>query len=293
MDFITGLPESGGYDTLMVVVDRLSKMAHYIPTQTNVTAEEVARLFYNHVFCFHGLPDSIVTDRGTQFTSEFSRCLCKLLRIQQKLSTRFHPQTDGQTERINAILEQYLRGYCNYQQDNWAELLAMAEFAYNNTLSATTGITPFFARYGQNPRYEILANPALLMPTSTALKEYASKLALLDQHLKAEIFWLQDLHAEQADRHRIPPPAYKVRDEVWLLRRHLQTDTMKIHPVFHVCLLEPVAQDPLTGQIQPPPPPVVIDDELEWEVEEILDSRPENPRPASMPRFAGLLPAVD
>ena len=107
-----------------------------------IEALDIAEVFLRYYLPYHDLPDAIVSDRGTHFTSDFSRHLCKLLGIQQKLSTSFHTQTDSQTERVNAILEQYLRGYCNYQQDNWSELLTMAEFAYNNTLSATTGITP-------------------------------------------------------------------------------------------------------------------------------------------------------
>ena len=151
MDFIVGLPESNGYNTILVIVDRLSKMAHYILTTEKVTSEQVARLFFDKVFKHHVNPNSIISDQGTQFTSKFSKALCSLIGINQGLSISFHPQTDGQTERTNAILEQYLRGYINYQQNNWAELLTMAEFSYNKTISATTGITPFFALYGQHP----------------------------------------------------------------------------------------------------------------------------------------------
>jgi len=136
-----------------MVVDRLYKVAHYIPTTTEVNSKGIARLFLDNIFCLHGLPDSIVSDRDTQFVSSFTRALTNLLGIQQKVSMAFHPQTDGQTERVNAIVEQYLRGYCNYQQDNWSGLVSIAEFLYNNTLFATLGITPFQAMYGDNPRY--------------------------------------------------------------------------------------------------------------------------------------------
>ena len=115
MDLITRLPESNGFNALFVVVDQLSKMVHYIPTRNDVNSRGIARLFFDVIFRLHGLPDSIVLDRGTQFTSDFSRALYELLDIKQNLSTSFHPQTDGQTERVNAIVEQYLRGYCNYQ----------------------------------------------------------------------------------------------------------------------------------------------------------------------------------
>ena len=127
MDFITGLPESNGYNAILVVVDRLTKMAHYIPTCEDTNSEKVVRLYFDNIFRLYSLPDSIISEQGTQFTSRFSRTLCKLVGISQNLSTSFHHQTDGQTEHVDAILEQYLRGYINYQQDNWHELLTMAE----------------------------------------------------------------------------------------------------------------------------------------------------------------------
>ena len=176
MDFITGLPKSGPqqHDAILVIVDRLTKMAHYIPTHESVTSEGTARLYFDNIFRLHGLPDSLISDRSTHFTSGFSRALCKIVGITQNLSTSFHAQTDGQTERVNAILEQYLWGYINYQQDNWTEILTMAEFAYNNTVSATTGITSFFAFYGQHPRWIIKQNPTTKAPTPAVLEEWAN-----------------------------------------------------------------------------------------------------------------------
>jgi len=98
LDVLTGLPKSNGHNTLLVVVDRLSKMAHYIPTTTDVNSKQVARLFFDNIFCLHGIPDSIVFDYGTQFASEFTEALTNLVGIQQKISTAFHPQTDGQAD---------------------------------------------------------------------------------------------------------------------------------------------------------------------------------------------------
>jgi len=98
LDLITGLPTSNGFDALLVVVDRLSKMAHYIPTTTDINSKRIARLFLDNIFKLQGLPDSIVSDRGTQFVSTFTRSLTDLLGIQQKVSTAFYLQTDGQTE---------------------------------------------------------------------------------------------------------------------------------------------------------------------------------------------------
>jgi len=158
-------------------------MAHYIPTTTEVNSNGIARLFLDNIFRLHGLPHSIVSDCGTQFISSFTRALTDLLGIQQKVSMAFHPQTDGQTERVNAIVEQYLRGYCNYQQDNWSELVSIAEFSYNNTLSATLGITPFQAMYGDNPRYQINPNPVAKLPALSVIKKYADRLSKLDSYL--------------------------------------------------------------------------------------------------------------
>src|SRR5512146_1026158 len=107
------------------------------------------------------------------------------------MSTAFHPQTDGQTERINAILEQYLRGYCNYQQDNWSELLTHAEFSYNNTLSSAIGISPFRANYGQDFEYRILPKPDTKLPPPEKIREFADTLSNLDQYLRSELAWTQ------------------------------------------------------------------------------------------------------
>ena len=117
MDFITGLPKSGPqhHDAILVIVDHLTEMAHYISTHESITSEGTARLYFHNIFRLHGLPDFPVSDRHPQFASSFSPALGKSVGITQNLSTRFHPQTDGQTERVNAILEQYLKGYINYQ----------------------------------------------------------------------------------------------------------------------------------------------------------------------------------
>ena len=155
-------------------------MAHYIPTTEEVTSEQVARLFFDKIFKHHGIPDSLVSDHGTQFMSRFFKALCALIGMDQKLSTSFHLQTDGQTERINAVLEQYLWGYVNSQQSNWVELWTMTEFSYNNTISATTGIMLFFALYGQHPRYVIKPRQNQKLQEPSPLKEWADELTKLN-----------------------------------------------------------------------------------------------------------------
>jgi len=132
MDFITDLPKSEGDDAILIVIDRLTKMAHFLPCTKEMDARQFAELFMREIFQLHGLPKDIITDRGSIFTSDLWKETTKQLGIERRLSTAFHPQMDGQTERTNSTLEQYLRAYVNYQQDNWKELLPMAEFAYNN-----------------------------------------------------------------------------------------------------------------------------------------------------------------
>ena len=155
MDFIVELPPSQGYDTIYVCIDRFTKMAHFIPTNTTITAEGTANLYLRHVFKHHGLPTDIVSDRGPQFVSKFTCALLGLYDIKGNRSTAFHLESDGQTERVNQILEQYLRIYCSYHQDDWSQLLPLTEFVYNNAKNASMGTSPFFANYGYHPRHTI------------------------------------------------------------------------------------------------------------------------------------------
>ena len=132
MDFVVGLPQSKGFNTIWLVVDRHSKQRHFVPCMTTIDAQDLASLFIDNIFRLHGLPNSIISDRGPQFATDFWRYLCTCLGIATRLSTAFHPQTDGQTERINASMEEYLRAHVNYLQDDWVRYLSLAEFAANN-----------------------------------------------------------------------------------------------------------------------------------------------------------------
>ena len=129
LDWTTDLPPSNYHDAILVVVDRLTKQALFIPITKSMPAPDVAALFLQHVVRVHALPETLVSDRDPIFTSHFWRRLLELLGIRANRSSAFHPQTDGQTERLNSVLEQYLRIYCDYQQTDWATLLPMAEFS--------------------------------------------------------------------------------------------------------------------------------------------------------------------
>jgi len=304
MDFITGLPWSDGFDAILIVIDRLSKMRHFIACKTTCSAQDLAQLYLSHVFRLHGLPGTVISDRGPQFVSAFWTKLCERLKIDKRLSTAFHPQTDGQTERINSVLEQYLRCYVDYLQDDWHEWLPIAEFASNNHASETTGVSPFFANYGYDPAIEIDSEtPPSVFPDIEAQK-HAKQLSLIHEHCKSEMLRAQHRHSEQANKHRQPAPNFKEGDLVWLDARHIRTQrpsqkldnrrlgpfkivepvgshayrvelpsSMRLHNVFHVSRLSAAANNPYPGQVIPPPPPVNVDGTDEYLVEAILDSK--------------------
>jgi RNase H-like domain found in reverse transcriptase/Reverse transcriptase (RNA-dependent DNA polymerase)/Integrase zinc binding domain/Chromo (CHRromatin Organisation MOdifier) domain len=309
MDFIVELPESNGFNAILVCVDRLTKMAHFCPTTTNVTAEDTADLYLRHVFKHHGLPTDVVSDRGTQFVSRFSSRLYDLCKIKHNKSTAYHPQSDGQTERVNQVLEQYLRIFCDYQQDNWFQLLPLAEFSYNNAQHASTQMSPFFANYGFNPRFSLQVLGPTDQPQNPAAEELIARFKAIYQQVKENLTAAQAKYKENYDAHVKEAPSFTVGDLVWLSRKNITTTRpstkldykrlgpykilevvgeskmafkldlpprMKVHPVFHATLLEPYHVNTIPGRVQPPPPSVTVEDVLEYEVKEVLDSRVRN-----------------
>jgi len=149
-DFITDLPESEGATIILVVVDRFTEMAHFIPIKKK-DSPTVARAYLENVWKYHGFPEDVVSDRDSTIMGSFFTDLYNYLGIERSMSTAYHPQTDGQTERINQVIESYLRSYCNYKQNDGASMLAMAEYAYNNSKHSSTKISPFYANYGFEP----------------------------------------------------------------------------------------------------------------------------------------------
>jgi len=159
MDFVVGLPECESFDAICVVVDRLSKMRHIIPCHTTIDAIEMAELFGLEIVRLDGLPATIVSDQGPKLASTFWGLICSRLGIDRRITTAFPPQTDGQTERMNAGMEPYLRVFVNHQQDDWVQWLAWAEFAANNGTSETTNCTHIFAVEGVDPRMLFAREP--------------------------------------------------------------------------------------------------------------------------------------
>jgi len=155
MDFIEKLSSSSGFDTILVIVDCLSKQAIFIPTYNTITSAELAHLFVIHVFSKHGVSSHVTSNHGSEFVSHFFCSLGTALDMRLYFTSRYHLEANGQVEQTNQTLEQYLRVYCNYQQDNWSKLLPLAEFAYNNASSATTGVSLFFANKGYHPNLSV------------------------------------------------------------------------------------------------------------------------------------------
>ena len=307
MDFIEHLPESEGFTAILVVVDRFTKQSIFIPTHDTITSAQLAELFVVHVFSKHGVPSHVTSDRGSEFVSHFFRSLGKALDMKLHFTSGYHPEGDGQTERVNQTLEQYLRIFTNYQQDNWSSLLPLAEFSYNNAPNATTGVSPFFANKGYDPAITIHLEYEL---TSSCAHKFVTDLSELHEELRKAILLSQEHYQRSADKNRIPPPNFKVGDRVFVKAKFFRTtrptkklsekylgpyeiinqagplswtlrlpDSMRaIHPVFHVSMLEPCTPNSIPDRIQPPPPPVLIDGEPEYEISEILDSKLEKRR---------------
>ena len=218
-DFITKLPLAQGYDAILVVCDCFSKMAHFIATTEKTLAEGLAKLFRDHVWKLHGLPESIVSDRGAQFTAEMMKELNNLLGIQTKLSTAYHPQTDGQTERVNQELEQYLRVFIDHRQEQWPDWLGTAEFAYNNKIHTATKTSLFKANYGQDPR---MGFEGRRKGKYEAAGKFVEKMRKIQKEAKAALGKVQEEMKKFADKKRGKGEEYRVGDLVLLSTKDLK-----------------------------------------------------------------------
>lgn len=301
-DLIVGLPESRGYDTVWVGVDRLSKRVHVEPTTDTVNSEGVGDIWLRRVWSQHGLTDGIISDRGPQFVSDFTRVLYRRLGISMMASTAFHPQTDGQTERLNQEIEQFLRLFCSERQDDWADLLPIAEFAINNRISAATQQTPFFLSHGEHPR---MGFEPIRPGKVEAADKFAERMESALDEARAAMQKATDDMARFYNAHRDGSVEYNVGDRVWLSGKNIRTTrpakklddkwygpytiiakvsknayklqlpaSWHVHPVFNVSLLRRVVPDAITGRVAPPPPePTVVNGEDEYYVEKVLNSK--------------------
>ena len=312
MDFIEKLPTAGGFQHTLVITDRLTRGVILEPmdsTGTEPTADAFIRVFYRR----HGLPNSIVSDRGTAFVSTIWARVCQLLGIERRLSSAHHPETDGSTERCNADIEAFLRNYVAYNQDDWPLWLPHCELALNCRTSSSTGFTPFFLDHGYNMEVVQLREPLPPRRNSPLVtgERIAKKLADAQEFAQTMLAVAKEMQERYANQHRQAAPAYKPGDKVWLDLRYLSSgrpskklDALHgkftvlekigthayrldiptntgIHNVFHTWLLRPAATDPLPSQhttLPQPPPELVYDaatgeEEEEYRIRDIVDER--------------------
>jgi len=218
VDFITKLPVVAGKDAVLVVCDRLSKMTHFVATTEGTTAEGLARLFRDNVWKLHRLPESVVSDRGPQFAAELTKELNKMLGIQTKLSMAFHPQTDGQTERMNQELEQYLWFFIEHRQKDWPEWLAAAEFAINNKTHTATKVSPFMANYGKEMR---IGGDIRKKGKVESATEFVERMKKVHEEAEVALRKTQEEMKRYADRGRKEMEKWKKGDRVLLSTKDL------------------------------------------------------------------------
>jgi len=286
MDFVVSLPESEGFNAVWVMVDRLSNMRHFIQCHTTIDAIAHTKFFLREVVWLHGLPKSIVPDLGPQFDSTCCGQICSRLGIDWRMSTAFHPQTDGQTERMNAGMEQYLRVFVNHQQEDWVQWLPLAEFAANNDISESTKCTPFFAVQGVDLQMSFAGEPTQERDEwGLDADQVQATMQQVHEHLRVEMRSSLVLQEEGANREHIPAPNIQVGSKVWLDAHNVRTTrpnqkldwkrlvpfrvcrqvspyayklelpaSIRIHRVQPVSLLDMVVEDPLAGQRVEPPP---------------------------------------
>ncbi|KAB5589419.1 Retrotransposable element Tf2 [Ceratobasidium theobromae] len=290
-DMIVKLPKSRGFDSILVVVNRFSKMAHFLPCNESMSAEEVADIFLREVWKLHGTPKITTSDRGSSFTSRFLRALYQRLNIQPHFSSAYHPETDGQSERMNQWLEGYLRTFGNTRQDDWAHWLPLAEFAYNNHVNRSTKKAPFEIVYGRTLEWKDSGRTTEIIHAD----EWGTRIRAVQDEARAclEMGWRDPGSVSDLN----------VGDRVMLLRTNIRSDrpsqkldskklgpftilrkisshafkldlppSLCIHPVFHVSLLSKWLEEDKFDRPKPKPRIFVSEEgEEEQEVQEILD----------------------
>ena len=226
INFVTGLPmltnyKRDSYDSILIIVNRLTKMIYYKPVKVTIDALGLAEVIIDIVVRYHGLPDLIITNQESFFTSKFWLLLCYFFVIKWKLSTAFYPQIDGQTKRQNSTIEAYLWAFVNFEQNDWAQLFLIAEFAYNNAKNTNTGHISFELNCGYHLRvsYKEDLDPCSKSKTAEELSfELRNFMAVCQQNL----YHAQELQ-KQAYNKGVKLQSYAPSNKVWLSSKHLKT----------------------------------------------------------------------
>jgi transposase InsO family protein len=305
MDFVGPFPEVHGYDYLLVVICRLTSLVHLIPTVTTAKATDIAWIYLKEIVRLHGLPTTIVSDRDPKFISKFWRELHRLMGVKLLMSTAYHPQTDGMSERAIRNVTQVLRGCVSNDQSDWVERLPMVEFAINSTINESTGFAPFELTYGNMPRIINHIEPTPFDGVQAFAEKALTNLAIAHDSIIAS----RSFQTHYANRHRTAEEPLKEGDLVYLSTKNLKLPkgrahkllptyigpykitssnpstsnyalglpeelrTRNIHPTFHVSLLKPHIPN---DDARFPTRDVRVfydfgqDADVEWEVDEIL-----------------------
>lgn len=320
MDFIDGLPKSNGKTTIFVVVDRLSKYAHFVPISHPYTAASVAQLFFENIFKLHGMPKIIVCDRDPAFTSQFCRELFDLNGTRFNFSSAYHPQTDGQTEVVNRTLEMYLRCFTSSKPKQWMKWISWAEYCYNTSIHSVTGKSPFEVVYGRPPptlltyipgTAKVAAVEKELGDRDVMLRELKKRIQQAQSRMK-QIYDLKHQEREFAIGDLVYLKLHPYKQRTLAVRRNFKLSpkyygpfkvlrkigavayklempaTAKVHPVFHVSLLKKYigAESGVQTQL----PQFDEDDESNPQPEAILDSRVRRKRSEVLIHWRGSSP---
>jgi hypothetical protein len=218
-NLIEQLLTSNSHTAILNVVDHASKQLISILTHDKVDAPEITKLFLHHIFAKHGVPLHVTCNQGLEFTSQFFQSLGTLLNKKLHFTLGYNLQANSQSERANQTLEQYLQHYCSYQQDNWSDLLLLAEFTYNNTPNASTGVSPFFTNKGYHPALN--THPECNV-TSLCAQEFVSNINKLHDYLAESLKLAQQHYQTASNDHHILPPDFAPGNKVFLLSKHIK-----------------------------------------------------------------------
>lgn len=301
LDFVTGLPLSQGNTTVLTVVDRFSKMVHFIALPKLPSAKETAETMLNHVFRIHGFPRDVVSDRGPQFVSRFWTEFCKLIGATVSLTSGYHPEANGQAERLNQALETSLRCLVSQKPSSWSKHLTWVEFAHNTLPTAATGLTPFQCAFGYQPPLFLDTEKEVVVPSAHAMVRRCRRIWAAARSI---LLRSAARMKKVADRRRQPAPTYQPGQKVWLSTRDLPLHvasrklaprfvgpfpvsrvinpvsvrlrlprSLRVHPTFHVGKLKPVRESPMVPGAATPPLPRMVDGGPVYPVKRLLGVR--------------------